>query len=106
MKGLAQMPVGPYLPATCHRREPNLPKRHTQTDLDVKEITSENCNSTVPERVIFFFFFSHSLRVLLPGLLFDHPPSLLFFFLSSLSFYLSIFSLFNPSFLVLLVLIL
>jgi hypothetical protein len=34
-------PVGPHPPATCHRRTPNMPKRHTQTGLDVKGVTSQ-----------------------------------------------------------------
>jgi hypothetical protein len=34
-------PMGPHPPASCHRRAPNLPKRHTQTGLDAKAVTSQ-----------------------------------------------------------------
>jgi hypothetical protein len=34
-------PPGPCLPATCHRRAPNLPRRHRQTLLNVKGVTPE-----------------------------------------------------------------
>jgi hypothetical protein len=34
-------PVGPHPPATSDRRAPNLPKRHTQTGLDAKGVTSQ-----------------------------------------------------------------
>jgi hypothetical protein len=34
-------PLGPHPPATSHRRGPNLPKRHTQTGLDAKGVTSQ-----------------------------------------------------------------
>jgi hypothetical protein len=40
-KSSPHRPVGPHPPATHHRRAPNLPKRHTQTDLDAKGVTSE-----------------------------------------------------------------
>jgi hypothetical protein len=44
-------PVGPHPPATHHRRTPNLPKRHTQTGLNVRRVASQQLglNSTVPE---------------------------------------------------------
>jgi hypothetical protein len=50
--------MGPHPPATCHRRTPNLPRRHRQV-LMLKE-WQKNCkdqNYTVPELVIFFSFF-------------------------------------------------
>jgi hypothetical protein len=56
---LISAPPGPWM-AGHHRRALNLPKRHRQTGLDAKGVTSElqDCNSTVPEPVISFLFFS------------------------------------------------
>jgi hypothetical protein len=54
--------VGPHPPATCYKRAPNLPKRHTRTGLDAKRVTSEHlrlqfyCSRTGD----FFFFFLFS----------------------------------------------
>jgi hypothetical protein len=31
LKASTWRPVGPHPPSTCHRKAPNLPKRHTQT---------------------------------------------------------------------------
>jgi hypothetical protein len=51
-----QRPVGPHPPVTLYRRAPNLPKRHTKTGLHDKIINQNyDCNSTLPELVIFFF---------------------------------------------------
>jgi hypothetical protein len=92
--------VGPHPPATHHRKAPNLHKRHTLTDLDAKELTSEQlrlqfyCSRTGD-------FFPPSLSDLLPRLLFDHPTSLSFFFsfpLYSIPFIFPSLSLFYPSF--------
>jgi hypothetical protein len=91
LKASTHRPVGPHSLSTCHRKAANLPKRHTQTGLDGKELASEQlrlqfyCSRTGD------FFFPPSLRDLLPALLFDHPPNLPFFFSFPLySFYLSI----------------
>jgi hypothetical protein len=99
------------LPGSCsgrHWRAPNLPKRHRQTGLDAKEVTSEQIRLQVYCSRIGDLFFFPSLRVWLSGLVFDHPPSLPFFhfFLFFLSFIFPSISLFSPSLLVLLVLIL
>jgi hypothetical protein len=40
-KASACRPMGPQPPTTCPRKAPNLPKRHTQTGLDAKGVTSE-----------------------------------------------------------------
>jgi hypothetical protein len=41
LKASTHRPVGPHPLATCHRKAPNLPKRHTQTGLDAKNLVSE-----------------------------------------------------------------
>jgi hypothetical protein len=41
LKASTRRPMGPQPLATCHRKAPNLPKRHTQTGLDAKELASE-----------------------------------------------------------------
>jgi hypothetical protein len=41
LKASTHRPMGPHSLATCHRKAPNLPKRHTQTGLDAKELASE-----------------------------------------------------------------
>jgi hypothetical protein len=41
LKASTWRPVGLLPPSTCHRKAPNLHKRHTQTGLDAKELTSE-----------------------------------------------------------------
>jgi hypothetical protein len=77
-----------------NRRAPNLPNRHRQPGLDVIGVTSEQL------RLQFYcfrtgdIFFSPSLRIWLSGLLFDHQPSLPFFFtfFSPLSFFYLSFS--------------
>jgi hypothetical protein len=90
VKASTNRPVGPHPLSTCHRKAPNLPKRHTQTGLDAKELTAEQLRLQFYCSKIGDFFFP-SLRDLLPGLLFDHPPSLSFFFSFPLySFYFPI----------------
>jgi hypothetical protein len=37
LKASTRRPLGPNPPATCHRKAPNLPKKHTQTVLVAKE---------------------------------------------------------------------
>jgi hypothetical protein len=91
LKASTTRPMRPHPPATPHRKAPNLPKRHTQTGLDAKELTSEQlrlqfCCSTTGD--FFFSFFFPSLRDLLPCLLCDHPPSLPIFFVSFSVFFL------------------
>jgi hypothetical protein len=107
LKASTRRSVGHNPLATCQRKAPNLPKRHTQTGLDAKELASEQlrlqfyCSRTGD---FFFLFF----KDLLPGLLFDHLKSLPFFFSFPLYFIHFIFpslSLFYPSLLVLLVLL-
>jgi hypothetical protein len=111
LKVSTQRPVGPHPPSTCYRKAPNLPKRHTQIGLDTNELASEQLKlQFYYSRTGDFFFFNFnfnffpSLRNLLPGLLFDHPPSLPFFslFLSTLFLLSFQLSSFYPSFLVLL----
>jgi hypothetical protein len=59
---LSSRPMGPHSPATHHRRAPNLPKRHTQTSLDAKGLTSEQlilqfyCSRTADFFAFFFPF--------------------------------------------------
>jgi hypothetical protein len=50
--------VGPHPPSTCHRKAPYLPKRHTQTGLDAKELASEQLRLQFycPRTGDFFFF--------------------------------------------------
>jgi hypothetical protein len=63
LKASTRRPVGPHPPATCHRRAPNLPKRHTETSPDAKGVTSDKlswqfcCSRT---GVLFFSFFFNS----------------------------------------------
>jgi hypothetical protein len=60
LKAFTHRPMGPHSPATCHRKAPNLSKRHTQTGLDAKKPASEKlrlqfyCSRTGD---IFFFLF-------------------------------------------------
>jgi hypothetical protein len=60
--------------------------RDTQTGLDAKGVTKQLRLPAIllfqnwSLLFIFFFLLLPSLRVWLPGLLFDHPPSLPFFF--------------------------
>jgi hypothetical protein len=106
--------VGPWDPHTCHPpQKGSQPTKETaQTGLHAKEVTLQQlrlefyCSRTGE-------FFPPSLRNLLPGSLFDHPPLLPFFVSSffsfplfSLSFIFPSLSLFYPCLLVLLVLIL
>jgi hypothetical protein len=105
-KALACRPMGPHPHATHHRRAPNLPKRYTQTSLNAKGVTAQlrlqfYCSRTGD---VFLFF---PLSVLLPGLLFDPPPYLPYFFSFPLYSIPFIFpSLSFLSFLILLILIL
>jgi hypothetical protein len=41
LKASFPRPMGLHPPSTCHRKAPNLPKRHTWTGLDAKELASE-----------------------------------------------------------------
>jgi hypothetical protein len=50
--------VGPHPPATCHRRVPNLLKKHTQAGLDAKGVTSQHLRlQFYCSRTGDFFFF-------------------------------------------------
>jgi hypothetical protein len=106
LKASTYRPVGSYPLATCHRKDPSLPKRDTQTGLDAKELALEQL------RLQFYcsrtgnFFFPSLKGFAASFIVWSSTISNIFFLFSSLlySFYLSI-SLFYPSFLVLLVLI-
>jgi hypothetical protein len=91
LKASTHRPLGPHPLATCHRKDPNLRKRHTQTGLDAKELASEQLRLQFCSKTGDFFF--PSLRDLLPGLLvWSSTISTIFFLCSFLlySFYLSI----------------
>jgi hypothetical protein len=101
LRASTQSPVGHHPLLTCYREAPNLPNSHTQTSLDAKELASEQLRlQFYRPRTGDFFFFSPSLRDLLPVLLFDHSlPEFFFsfphypipFIFPSLSLFLSFF---------------
>jgi hypothetical protein len=58
LKASTHRPVVPHPPTTHHRKAPNLPKIHTQTGLDAKELTSE--------QLILQLYYSRTGRVFFP----------------------------------------
>jgi hypothetical protein len=76
----------------CHRRAPNLHKRHRQSGLDANTRTTNTLVILLflnQRFIFFFFFFLPFFKRLASGLLFECPPSLPFF-----SFFLSLYSFF------------
>jgi hypothetical protein len=60
LKASTRRPVGPHPRSTCHRKAPNLPKRHTQRGLDAKELASEPLRLQIYcLRTGEFFYFSY-----------------------------------------------
>jgi hypothetical protein len=112
-KTSSHRPVGPHQPATCHRRAPKLPKRHTQTCLDAKGVTSEQLRLQFYFfRTGYFFFlffpffkgFAAWFAVWSPTI--SHIFFVSFFLSSLFLLYFGLFLFFYTSLLVLLVLIL
>jgi hypothetical protein len=79
--------MGPHPPVTHHRRAPNLPKRHTQTGLDAKGVTSEQlrlqsyCSRT---RIFCYYCFPFFKDFPARFAVWSPTISLIFLFLSSL----------------------
>jgi hypothetical protein len=94
LKASTCRPMGPHPPDTCHRKAPNLPKRHTQTGLDAKELASEQlrlqfyCSTTGDFFFPFFKGFAVWFTVWSSTI---SPIFFLFFSLLLSSFHLSLF---------------